>query len=61
MFRHSFLLLILLLIAGFALTKDTGPTATAAPGAVVFREPAYDLPHIYADKSGPWATRSPPP
>ncbi len=49
MFRNSFLLLILLAIVGFALTKDTGPIAPAAPGAVVFREPAYDLPHIYAD------------
>ena len=49
MFRYSFLLLILLAIVGFALAKDTGPMATAAPGAVVFREPAYDLPHIYAD------------
>ena len=49
MIRYALLLLVTLAIAGFAVTQDTGPRATAAPGAVVFREPAYDLPHIYAD------------
>ena len=49
MIRYALLLLVTLAIAGFAVAQDTGPRASAATSAVVFREPAYDLPHIYAD------------
>ena len=49
MIRYALLLFVTLAIAGAAVAQDTGPRATASPGAVVFREPAYDLPHIYAD------------
>ena len=49
MIRYAFLLLVTLAIASIAVAQDTGPRATAATSAVVFREPAYDLPHIYAD------------
>jgi hypothetical protein len=49
--HRSFILIALAAVAAFgALLADAlPPVATADPGAVTVREPAYGLPHIYAD------------
>ena len=49
MIRYAFLLLVTLAIAGVIVAQDSNPQATAATSAVVFREPAYDLPNIYEE------------
>ena len=41
--------LIAVAVFGTLLADGLPPVATADPGAVTVREPAYGLPHIYAD------------
>jgi hypothetical protein len=42
-------LLAALVLAGVTSSDGPGGAANASPGVTVFREPAYGLPHIYAD------------
>ena len=49
MFRFSLPFLVLVVSLAAFVAADVQAPAVAAPGAVVFREPAFNLPHIYAD------------
>ena len=49
MIRFSLPLLVLVVSLAAFVAADVQAPAVAAPGAVVFREPAFNLPHIYAD------------
>ena len=49
MIRFSLPLLVLVASLAAFVAADVQAPAVAAPGAVVFREPAFNLPHIFAD------------
>ena len=49
MIRFSLPLLVLVASLAAFVAADVQAPAVAAPGAVVYREPAFNLPHIYAD------------